>query len=176
MKLPSLLVPRIILLLLAGLVFLGAGGTSKKEEKYISPDQSLCVTITSTFMEGIAEAAETRVEIQPNKKRKFFGDSKDQFPSSVQKYAVIKAEWTPDSQFFVFSLSSEGRPRAWHFATFFFDRKRNQIRSLDSFIGPVSKSEFVLLPPDIVETEIWNGGTPKLGQIHLSKLEEPKKY
>lgn len=157
------------------LIFLGADETSKKQEKYISPDQALSITITSTFMEGIAEASETRVEIQPNKKRKFFGSSKDEFPNSVQKYAVIKAEWTPDSQFFVFSLSSEGRPRAWHFATFFYDRKRNQIRSLDGSIGPISKADFTLLPPDVVETEIWNGGERKMGQVHLSKLDEPKK-
>ncbi len=163
------------LLPLAILVFLAASDTSKKQEKYVSPDLVLRITITSTFFEGMAEAAESRVEIQPNKKRKFFGASNGEFPDAVQKHAVVKAGWTPDSQFFVFSLSSEGRPRAWHFATFFYDRKRNEIRSLDSFIGPVSNADFTLLPPEIVQTEIWNGGERKLGQVHLSKLEEAKR-
>jgi hypothetical protein len=175
MKLRSHSVTRLFLLPLAILVFLAASETSKKQEKYVSPDQALCITITSTFLEGIPEAAETRVEIQPNKKRKFFNASTGEFPDAVQKHAVVKAGWTPDSQFFVFSLSSEGRPQAWHFATFFYDRKRNEIRSLDTFIGAISNAEFTLLPPEIVQTEIWNGGERKLGQVHLSKLDEAKR-
>ena len=175
MKVRSRIATRLFLLPLALLIFMAAGGSPRKQDKYISPDQALCITITSSFVEGMAEAAETRVEIQSNNKRKFFRTPDDEFPDAVQKHAVVKAGWTQDSQFFVFSLSSEGRPRAWHFATFFYDRKRNQIRSLDTFIGPISNADFTLLPPEVVQTEIWNDGKRKPGQVHLSKLDEAKK-
>src|SRR5215475_2710667 len=49
-------------------------------------------------------------------------------------FGVVKAAWTPDQRFFVFSLSSSGGHQTWHSPTFFYDLSDGTLRSLDTFV------------------------------------------
>lgn len=74
-------------------------------------------------------------------------------------FGVIKAEWTPDENYFVFSLTSSGGHQSWHSPTLFYKRQNNEIRSLDSYAkaAGISKADFELRPPNTIVTEIWEG-------------------
>ena len=71
---------------------------------------------------------------------------------------VQKAEWSPDSQFFVFSTASSGGHSPWHWQTYFYDRKRKVFKEVDDFTGPVIKRNFKLSAPDWIEVQVQ--GTP----------------
>ena len=76
---------------------------------------------------------------------------------SEHGYGVVKAAWTPDEKYFVFSLASSGGHQPWHTPIKFWNLRDNVIRSLDSYAeGPgISRAEFALESPNIVLTEVW---------------------
>jgi hypothetical protein len=75
---------------------------------------------------------------------------------SEHGFRVVKAEWTPDSQYFVFSLASSGGHQSWHAPTQFLSRKDATVRSLDDYFSAsgISKNDFRIVAPDIVKTEV----------------------
>ena len=87
-------------------------------------------------------------------------------------FAVVKAEWTPDDNYFVFSLASSGGHQAWHAPTIFYNNRNNEIRSLDSYTkaAGISKADFKLQHPNTVVTEIWQGKSV-LATFHLDSLK-----
>jgi hypothetical protein len=88
-------------------------------------------------------------------------------------FGIVKALWTTDSRFFVFSLTSSGGHQAWHAPTQFYDRTSGKVRTLDDFLSGsgISKSDFRIVAPDIVRTEVWeNKGVPV--SIRLSRLPD----
>jgi hypothetical protein len=73
-------------------------------------------------------------------------------------FGVVKAEWTPDGRYFVFSISSSGGHQPWHTPTLFYSPKHEAILSLDSYVDAsgISKAEFSLKAPNTLLTEAWN--------------------
>lgn len=71
-------------------------------------------------------------------------------------FGVVKAAWTPDEQYFVFSLASSGGHQAWHKPTLFYRLQDKVIYTLDAFTkGPgISKGDFALEPPNTVLTTV----------------------
>ncbi len=70
---------------------------------------------------------------------------------------VVKAAWTADSKFFVYSMSSnliEHRP--WHHPTFFISIGKYRVISLDDIYGPIVYPDFKLSPPDIIHVVALN--------------------
>ena len=91
--------------------------------------------------------------------------------------AVAKAAWTADSQFFVFSTSLTGGHQPWHFPTYFYSRRLNEIRSLDALVGPILTPEFKLLSPDLIKTQTWQKPgdlTPRPLAVRLNELQSIK--
>jgi len=78
---------------------------------------------------------------------------------SEHGFGIVKAAWTPDSNYFVFSLTSSGGHQAWHAPTFFYGVRDSEIHSLDSYVDAagISKGDFTLKSPNIVLTEVWRG-------------------
>jgi len=73
-------------------------------------------------------------------------------------FGVVKAAWTPDQEYFVFSLTSSGGHQAWHAPTLFYSVKDDAIRALDSYVdGGISKANFILKAPNTVLTEVSRG-------------------
>jgi hypothetical protein len=60
---------------------------------------------------------------------------------------LFRADWTPDSLFFVYSTFSSGAHSIWHWETFAYDVHRNRFFELDDFVGPIVESEITLGPP-----------------------------
>ena len=76
---------------------------------------------------------------------------------------VSKASWTPDSQFFVYSLQSSGGHQAWHSPVHFFSRNRNEIASLDDALkDAVTNPQFVVSAPDSIRVELRSRQTTTL--------------
>jgi hypothetical protein len=86
-------------------------------------------------------------------------------------FGVVKAAWTPDGNYFVFSLTSSGGHQSWRAPTLFFSRKDNAIFNLDNYAegSGISKGDFVLKAPNIVLTEAWKGESVP-AKFHLDKL------
>ena len=79
-------------------------------------------------------------------------------------YAVAKASWTADENFFVFSLENSGGHSPWHTATEFVSFEKYtpgshaQVCLLDSYLdGPgISTPDFQLTAPNSVTTSVYN--------------------
>ena len=72
-------------------------------------------------------------------------------------FGVVKATWTPDNDYFVFSLTSSGGHQAWHAPTLFYSVRDHGIRSLDNYVAGaagISKGDFTLRPPNTAATEV----------------------
>jgi hypothetical protein len=91
-------------------------------------------------------------------------------------FAVAKASWTADENFFVFSLQSSGGHQPWHSPTEFvsFQRYtpgfRAQVCLLDSYLDDpgITDPDFRLTAPDSVTTRVYNASnevTVSLGAI-----------
>lgn len=86
-------------------------------------------------------------------------------------FGVVKAAWTPDGQYFVFSLSSSGGHQSWHAPTLFYSAKKMTVFNLDSYVeaSGISKAEFSLKAPNTVLTEAWRDKAVPVS-FHLDKL------
>ena len=87
-------------------------------------------------------------------------------------FGVVKWAWTPDNQYFVFSVASSGGHQPWHTPTFFYSIGDQSVRSLDSYVqaAGISKGDFSLQAPNIVLTEAWQGGKTAPVKIQLDSL------
>lgn len=93
-------------------------------------------------------------------------------------FGVVKAAWTPDNNYFVFSLASSGGHQAWHAPTLFYSVRDYEIRSLDSYTDAVgiSRGEFTLKAPNEVLTSVLIQGEEEVSvKFRLDKLVEKSK-
>lgn len=87
-------------------------------------------------------------------------------------FGVAKAQWTPDSNFFVYSMSSSGGHQPWHSPVYFFSVHDFKIRSLDDRVGSVTDPNFGLSAPNTVRVVVTkgNGETETLIEVRLDEL------
>jgi hypothetical protein len=169
---------RVALNLLSLVMLVAAASTAaaaQRAETYISPDKSLSAVVIPVGPAGRA-ADESLVEIRGARHTLLL---KKSFASEDGEhgYVVAKAAWTPDSQFFVFSVESSGGHQPWHAPTFVYRRGDAGLLALDDFVGPVSSPDFELKAPHAISTEKWAvaeraGGhiTIDLGELSATKL------
>ena len=99
---------------------------------------------------------ESRVVIRNSK-----GDtltSKDySSPRGTNGYYVFNAKWSPDSQFFVYSMSSSGGHSPWSFPMMVYSREKNRIAGLSDMIGgkPTVSADFHFTGPHTVVASTW---------------------
>lgn len=86
-------------------------------------------------------------------------------------FGVVKAAWTQDGRYFVFSLTSSGGHQSWHYPTHFYNTQDSRIYRLDDYVeaSGISKGDFTLRAPNVVLTESWRGETVPV-RFHLDKL------
>jgi hypothetical protein len=130
-----------------------ASASAHGAKTYASPDKALRATVTSAGPEG-RDAAESVVEIRGPRNELLL---KKSFASEDGEhgYAVVKAAWTPDSRFFVFSVESSGGHQPWHAPTFVYRRGDGRLLALDDVVGPISSPAFTLKAPHTISTEQW---------------------
>ena len=149
-----------ISLVLTALIFTGTRGLSatspssattktgqiRTSKKFTSPDGKLIAEVLPTG----GKKSESRIQIFTKAgaclATKDFG-SKD----GEHGEGFCKGAWTLNSKFFVWSMESSGGHQPWHFPTYFFDRKRKSVESLDAKVGGITTSDFKLSAPDVVE-------------------------
>jgi len=66
-------------------------------------------------------------------------------------FGVERAKWSPDSKFFVYSMSSSGGHQSWHFPTYFISVNDFKTRYLDDYVGSITQPKIVFTPPDTVQ-------------------------
>lgn len=118
-----------------------------------SPDQKLKACVLSVGRHPRPPFNESKIEIHDMKgtvlATKDFKSSDGEHGRNAQK-----TEWSPDSQYFVFSTASSGGHSPWHWQTYFYDRRRNTFKEVDDFTGPVIKRNFELTAPDRIEVYV----------------------
>ena len=83
--------------------------------------------------------------------------TKEDFTSEDGEHGLSmdKAEWTPDSRFFIFTTYSSGGHMAWQFPAFFFSVADRKVYHFSDYLPPVAESSFSVKKPDIVTMAIW---------------------
>jgi hypothetical protein len=66
---------------------------------------------------------------------------------------IVRGEWSPDSQFFVFNVESTGGHQPGHRPVFFYSRPENKLHRLEIYTGYIVAQDFTLKAPHIVLTE-----------------------
>jgi dipeptidyl aminopeptidase/acylaminoacyl peptidase len=142
-------------------------GVPSELMKYLSPDGSLVAIITS-FHEREA-TAESKVELRLAS-GKLVAQRSYSSDDGEHGYGVAKAQWTPDSRYFVFSLESSGGHQPWHAPVQYFSRKSDSFLSLDDALdNAVTNPEFVIEAPYKVTVDLYFGN--KTATASLSTLK-----
>ena len=142
----------------------------KKQRQYTAPDGGVRVVIVPVSKEVGRSEYESRIEIKSsNGKIACALDYSSE--DNEHGFGVVKAEWTPDSQYFVFSLTSSGGHQAWHAPTQFLNRKDGRVRTLDDYFEfGISKADFRIIAPSTVNTELMGVEKPIPVSVNLAAL------
>jgi hypothetical protein len=149
-------------------LFAPVSAFAQKSEKYESPDGSLRAEIQS-IRKNPSGPAESKIEIL-SKEGKRIWIVKYTSSDGEHGFGVFKAAWTPDSQYFVYSLVSSGGYEPGRSPIFFYDWRVERVRSFDEEVGVVVDADFSLSAPDVVEAKIRGDGQSKNVKIALSEL------
>src|SRR5437667_5628470 len=137
---------------------------STQTEKFPSPDGTIIAFVRST--KAPEATKESRIELRSQDGRVLASRnyaSKD----GEHGHGVTKAAWTPDSQFFVYSLESSGGHQSWHTPVQFFWRSENKIISLDDALkDAVTNPQFLLSAPDCLTVEVMLSKQTKTVSLH----------
>jgi hypothetical protein len=124
---------------------------------YASPDHALhAVVLPVDVSLNATPDMESRVVFRTAK-----GDtltSKDySSPRGANGYYVVNAQWSPDSQFFVFSMSSSGGHSPWSYPTMVYSREKNAIAKLSVMIDgrPLLSADFSFAAPHTLTATTW---------------------
>lgn len=128
-----------------------------KPRIYPSPDGAVrALVLPADISLNTTPDMESRVVLRTSK-----GDtltSKDHSsPRGMNGYYVVTARWSPDSQFFVYSLSSSGGHSPWSFPMMVYGRKKNFIAAFSDMIGgnPTVSGDFSFTGPHTVVASTW---------------------
>ena len=136
-------------LVIAGILFvLVAGAYAEEVREYHSPDGLFRASVIALHKSSYG-SGESRIELRSANGSLLFSRS---YASNDGEhgFGVERAAWTPDSKFFVYSLSSSGGHQSWHFPTDFLASRTLRLRRLDDYVGAITDREFRIFPPDTV--------------------------
>ena len=149
-----------IILLLFAVLFLFSGvahADKKQDQKYSSPDGNFIAYVIA-LPKAPYGSGESKIIIKTSNGKilcsKNYGSD-----TGEHGFGVERAGWSPDSQFFVYSMSSSGGHQAWHFPLDFISVKDFKVRSLDKYLGPITAPDFKLSNPDIIKSTGRNKDT-----------------
>jgi hypothetical protein len=78
-------------------------------------------------------------------------------PRGFNGYYVVNARWSPDSKFFVYSMSSSGGHSPWQFPMAVYSREKNAFASFSDMIDgkPTTSGDFKFVGPHTVVASTW---------------------
>ena len=138
----------------------------KPEHNYRSPDGKLIATVIA-----VNKVHESRVEVRNAEGRLLL--LKDySSPDLEHGQKVLKAAWTPDGEFFVFSTLNTGGHSPLARPTFFYSRAQNRIYELGVSVGYITEWDFKLEAPNWVITKRLDqeSGESETARVALSTL------
>lgn len=125
-----------------------------ESHSYVAPDHSGRVVVVGVGKEVGRSEYESRIEFRSGDNDLLCTldySSED----SEHGFGLVKAGWTPDSLFFVFSLTSSGGHQAWHAPTEFYSRREGTVHSLDDYFeSGITSADFQLIAPNTVKSQI----------------------
>jgi hypothetical protein len=128
-----------------------------KPRIYPSPDGTLrAVVFPVDISLDATPDMESRIVIRSRK-----GDtlaSKDYSSArGFNGYHVVNAKWSPDSKFFVYSMSSSGGHSPWQFPMAVYGREKNAFAAFSDMINgnPTISGDFKLVGPHTVVASTW---------------------
>ena len=131
--------------------------SSVKPAIYASPDGALRALVFPVDISLYATPdMESRIVIRTAK-----GDtlaSKDySSPRGTNGYYVVDAKWSPDSQFFVYSMASSGGHSPWSFPMMVYSRQKNRIAGFSDMIEgrPTLSADFHFAGPHTLVANTW---------------------
>ena len=124
---------------------------------YPSPDAALRALVLPVDVDLHATPdMESRIVIRTSEGKLL--TSKDySSPRGANGYYVYAAKWSPDSQFFVYSMSSSGGHSPWSFPMWVYSRQKNLIADFSAMIGnnPTVSGDFKFTGPHTVLATTW---------------------
>ena len=124
---------------------------------YSSPDKALRASVLPTDVSLYATPdMESRVVIRTSNSDTLI--SKDySSPRGANGYYVVNAKWSPDSQFFIYSMSSSGGHSPWSFPMMVYSRQKNRIAGFSDMIhgGPTVSADFHFAGPHTLIASTW---------------------
>ncbi len=144
-----------------------------KTREFRSPDTKLNVVIRNFCEDGrIGESTMQVISARGDTllRRSFASDD------GAHGYGITQAEWTADSRFFVFCMTSSGGHQPWHVPTSIYCVADGHIISVDRNLGPVTSS-FRILQPDSLQFSYFTTDnlTRRTATISLPVLVRAKK-
>src|SRR5262244_523078 len=78
-------------------------------------------------------------------------------PRGANGYYVVNAKWSPDSQFFVYSMSSSGGHSPWSFPMMVYGRQKNRIAGFSDMIDgkPTLSPDFRFAGAHTLMAQTW---------------------
>jgi hypothetical protein len=138
---------------------------SMQPQIFDSPDGALRALI---FAPNASPNAESRVVIRSSSAGDTITSEDYSSKDGEHGYCVYRAKWSPDSQFFVYSMTSSGGHSPWQFPMMVFGRKSSLIARFGKMIDnkPTLSGEFSFSGPHSVTATTWRqageifGGVP----------------
>jgi hypothetical protein len=120
-----------------------------KPQIYPSPDGALRALVFPVDVSLYATPdMESRVVIRTSNSDTLI--SKDySSPRGANGYYVVNAKWSPDSQFFIYSMSSSGGHSPWSFPMMVYSGQKNRV------CGPTVSADFHFAGPHTLIASTW---------------------
>ena len=149
-----------------------------KPEIYPSPDRAMRAVVFPVDIDlNATPDMESRVAIR-TKEGKLLTSKDFSSPRGANGYHVVFAKWSPDSQFFVFSMASSGGHSPWSFPTWVYSRDKNLFVSFSEMIGnnPTVSEEFKFEGSHVLTATTWEkSGSDNKVPIKVDLEEAMKK-
>jgi len=126
-------------------------------EIFISPDKAMHASVLPVDVSLYTTPdMESRVVIRSSEGDTLTSEDYSS-PRGMNGHYVYSAKWSPDSQFFVYSLTSSGGHQPWSFPIMVYSRKRNVIAKLSDMIDdrPTLSGDFGFSGPYAVIVRTW---------------------
>jgi len=128
-----------------------------KPKIYPSPDGMLRALVFPVDISLHATPdMESRVVIR-NSKGETLTSNDYSSPRGTNGYYVVTAKWSPDSQFFIYSMSSSGGHSPWSYPMAVYGRAKNLIAKFSDMINgnPTVSADFSFTGPHTVVASTW---------------------
>ncbi len=116
--------------------------------RFLSSDGKLLAIIQPSSKNPAESSVEIRAVGGKSICQRDFGS-----PGGDHGKRVVEGAWTPDSQFFVWSMENSGGHSPWNWPTYVFDRKSSKVLSLDQLVGGITTSAVIFKGSHTLTTE-----------------------